>query len=249
MRRHTTPGTAPGGPPWAGGARRRDAVVAAVAFGVPLAVMVVVALSYESQLGTLTNDPVEIAGLPTRYGAIANASLALWGAAAAVSLLGAAAARRLGRAGPARWLVCGAAVSLVLLVDDMLLLHDEVLEERGIPERATLLALAAVVVLLAWWNRAAVLGTNAVLLAATCGCFGVWAVSGGALFEGGAYLQDAAKLAGICGWLAYFSLAAYDAGAPPPVGPGGSAGAGEPPAVATVRDPAWSGPEPDGRRR
>jgi len=193
---------------------RRALGVALIAFALPIAVMVAAALFYDEPIGTLSNDPVQIAGLPTRYGILANVSLALWGAAIGIALLGAAGAFRARRVREARWLASGAGLSLILLADDMLLLHDEVLESRGVPERVTLLGLAAVVVVLAVWNRTALLQTNLVLFGLTCGWFGIWAVSGGALFDGGAYLQDTAKLCGLCGWVAYFGLVAWTAMAP-----------------------------------
>jgi hypothetical protein len=84
------------------------------------------------EAATLTRDAVGISEEPVHYGFISNLGLVGWGAAATVLGLTAA---MLGHGPRARYLAWTAALLVVILLDDALLLHEVVLPEHaGLPE-------------------------------------------------------------------------------------------------------------------
>jgi hypothetical protein len=102
-----------------------------------------------------TRDPAAIVGESPFIGALTHVRvLTLWAAAAACVFAGLAIARLAGdghRALPL--LVVGAAVGW-LAIDDLFLVHEQVLPRHaGIPESAVLSVYASAAAILAWWLR------------------------------------------------------------------------------------------------
>lgn len=95
---------------------------------------------YGVPIGNLMRDPNAVADVPYYIGAVSNFGVLLWGAAATAGLFGAAAVRGLGGgAKHVRFLLVGAALSLLLMFDDLLMLHEAALPQMfGWGEKAIL---------------------------------------------------------------------------------------------------------------
>ena len=94
---------------------------------------------YGVPIGNLMRDPNAIADVPYYVGAVSNFGVLLWCAAAGVSRFGFAAARRCGA--DARFMLASAALRLLLMFDDLLMLHEAALPQIfGWPEKAILAA-------------------------------------------------------------------------------------------------------------
>lgn len=124
--------------PWASSTRMAATSAAAVWFG-GLILFVAIAVQTKAPVGTLTRDPSETTGSPWYLGMTSSLGAVGWSSAAAAFALGAAVTYSLGgRRRTTASLATGSAFTLVLLVDDVLLLHDDVVprilpvEEEGI---------------------------------------------------------------------------------------------------------------------
>lgn len=85
---------------------------------------------YGVPIGNLMRDPNAVANVPYYIGAVSNFGVLLWAAAATVGLFGAAAVRRLGgEMRYIRFLLAGATLSLLLMFDDLLMLHEAALPQ------------------------------------------------------------------------------------------------------------------------
>ena len=171
----------------------------------------------------VTRDPATAAQAPFYTGALAILGLFGWCASAAVCFFAAAVLRhaRTDRAGTA-FLLSGALLSTLLLVDDAFLVHeivgpyhlglsDEVL--IGLYGLATLAFLVGC--------RATILRSDYLLLvlalaflAGSAGVdklndFGVLATTGGKYATEGYLFEDTLKLLGLAGWFGYFAWTAY----------------------------------------
>lgn len=161
-----------------------------------------------------TRDVFSIAEIPVWSGLVSNLGLMLWTATVAVCGLAATVAETSARERTA--LAGAAALSLVLLVDDALLVHEFIAPDRlGIPE--TVVVGCYVALTGAWLIafRGEVLGRRRGLLLVAGALFAVsigmdWIEPDEA--EWWRYwLEESAKLLGIVGWFGYLTLFSVDA--------------------------------------
>jgi hypothetical protein len=199
---------------------RRTAVFAWLPLSVLLLIALVFSLATDVNMRQLTQDPSTVLEAPFYTGALSNIGNALWAATVCVCLF---TALGLGaRIPPAarRFLVVSGVFTAVLLFDDQLLLHDEILPRyAGISGEVygVLYVLATVAYVYAF--RAFIAGTNYLLIGASLALFGVSI----AVDLGSSTLsemvpaalvilvEDGAKFLAIATWLAYFISTAASA--------------------------------------
>lgn len=194
-----------------------EIILTAIVIWVPLLVILGAALLLTSTtqvtVRQLTQDPTTVLEGPFYIGAISNLGNVLWTSAATVCLLSAFALRSLVNDGWRRFLLVSGIFTVILLVDDLLLVHDEILP-RYAGVSGELYGIAYVLGVLAFLGgfRHRIAGTNWPLLAAALACFGVSTVvdlGSSRLSEIVApsiviLAEDGTKILGIGTWLAYF---------------------------------------------
>lgn len=162
------------------------------------------------------HDPATTTGSSPLIGAISNLGVLAWCAAMSCALLGAAQLRSANAdSAEVNFLLGGAAITALLLFDDLFLLHERLYPELlKIPEEAVLAFYA--ICALAWLIRylRQILTSRFVLLLAAFGFFAmsimvdlVMAPDDGDTFP--ILLEDGAKLLGIASWLGFFVDAAW----------------------------------------
>lgn len=196
---------------------RSEIILTAIVIWVPLLMVLGAALLLTSTTAVtmrhLTQDPTTVLEGPFYIGALSNLGNVLWTSAATVCLLSALALPSLIDNGWRRYLLVSGVFTVVLLVDDLLLVHDEILPRyAGIS--GELYGVSYVVGMLAFLVgfRRRIAQTNWPLLAAALACFGVSTVvdlGSSPLGEIMApsfviLVEDGTKILGIGTWLAYF---------------------------------------------
>jgi hypothetical protein len=152
-------------------------------------------------------------------GILSNLGVLLWCASAAICLFAALALRDPGSTA-ARFLLCSAALSAYLLIDDFFMVHEELAPRYlGLHEKAVMAALGAATCayLLAFWRLIA--QTQFLVLALAVGLLGAsaaidtlrdtlpwrWATIGGWEY----FFEDGAKWLGIALWCSYHVRTAH----------------------------------------
>lgn len=165
------------------------------------------------EIGVLTRDPAQLAGVPVYTGALSNVGVLIWAGTAAVCLYSAALIHRgRRRQRSAAFLFAAGSITTWLLVDDFFMLHEIVLPQYlGVPQEVDygLMLLALLTFLIGFAST--IMGTDFVLLGIALAAFGV--SIGSDVFEPhlrhivGYYLfEDGAKFFGIVNWSAYFII-------------------------------------------
>ncbi|MGI9658043.1 MAG: hypothetical protein ACR2OD_03975, partial [Gaiellaceae bacterium] len=124
--------------------------------------LVALARTTGTPIAVLTRDAAVVGEDVPYAGAISNLGAVIWCVAAVTSLLAAALLRRYGHA--RKWwlfLSAAGALSALLLVDDLFLLHDEILPRYAeIPQKAVLLVYIVLTAAFAWHFRRQILATR-----------------------------------------------------------------------------------------
>lgn len=201
--------------------RRRRALHQQVPSATPLLAAWVVAASALAMVANQRSVPVEqlfldaafLTGEPWYTGVLSDLGILGWTAATVAALGGGWVAAQTGRPTAARFLRAAAAVSVVLLADDLLQLHADLLRFTGLPKslRQLLIVLPAVVWLVRYAGEIA--RTRWVVLAGALGGFAVSLLTDALAHERsitGLFLEDSAKLLGILAWAQYMILTSLD---------------------------------------
>ncbi|MBW3661839.1 MAG: hypothetical protein KY469_01975 [Actinobacteria bacterium] len=163
----------------------------------------------------LVGDPSEVAGLPYYIGVISNVGALAWGMGAAVALFAGWIAVRTHERATGRFLIATGAVTLLLVLDDLLQLHDGLFDtELGVPEEVAYAALGALFVAYAWrfrdhlWDP-----TNRGWVLVAVGLFAVSLVIDLAepKIRGALVVEELAKFLGIAAWTAGMVTVSRDA--------------------------------------
>ncbi|MGM0578118.1 MAG: hypothetical protein ACQEXJ_20505 [Myxococcota bacterium] len=161
------------------------------------------------EVSELTRDPSQILDAAWYTGLLSYAGLAAWAACAGIAIFGGLLLRRVDSEVPvARLLLGGGALSLVLLADDTLTIHEVVLPwYLGLPQPVTYALYGLLGLAFLGWNLRAVLETDYLLLAIAVGLLGTSVVADVLIPYGpvGVVFEDFVKFAGIVFWLAYFA--------------------------------------------
>ncbi len=173
-----------------------------------LLVVVALRVGYAVPMANLTRDPAQVLGVSPFAGAVSNIGILLWCASTAICLFAALLARRHCARRTPIFLLAAGTVTLVLLLDDLFLLHDIVLPNGfGISEEAVYTAYAAMIgAFITLFHRDIrasdypLLGLALLFFAVSLG-FDVlqqWVTPPGAFL-----LEDGSKLMGIVSWAGY----------------------------------------------
>ncbi len=168
---------------------------------------------------------------PVTAGIFSQVGLVAWSAATAIAFLGWAASRGRESGAPASLLPGAAILSLLLLVDDGFLLHDQIFPMiLKWPDWIPLVPEAALAGWWGWSNRQWILRRRPPMLLATGVLFAAslgldLTFDAGALDNGLNLVEDGAKFLGILSWLAFLTDVTLErlAGAVPSAGPAGGA--------------------------
>ncbi len=158
-------------------------------------------------IGRLTKDPTAFGGLSVYTGFLSQIGIFFWSASATVCFFSATVlSRRADRHELKRFLLISALLTLLLGLDDVFLLHEEVLPHFGIPEKLVFGSYAGLFLFYLFRFYPLILETEYVLMAIALFFFGVsiildlWRPPGINRF----LFEDGAKLIGVVSWLAYF---------------------------------------------
>jgi hypothetical protein len=173
-----------------------------------LALLLLVAIAATSPriaLSSLTRDMAAIAQVHPLIGVVSNVAVLLWCAAAAICLFSASLLRQRGLRAEARFLMWGGLMTVVLLVDDLFMIHEYIAPiHLHVNEKVILAgdAIAAGVYLLI--HRRLILSANYQLLAAAMVLFTASMAVDFADGQGWWNLaEDGFKVLGIASWLGY----------------------------------------------
>lgn len=191
--------------PWSAQLRRLLPVIAAAVVVIALvgAGLAVFGHLKHIELPDLTRDPSAVTHTHFWVGALSFLGFATWGIGTGAALIGGltqphGSARR-------RMLLQVAGITAYLLLDDMLLFHEEVLPNLGVPEHLIYPAYFVVTVLWVWFNRADIGRTEWVLLVAALAGFG-GSIALDILtpdISSWTFIEDCAKFGGIVFWSLY----------------------------------------------
>lgn len=177
------------------------------------ALLAVVAAQRAVPLETLFLDATFLSGEPWYTGVLSDLAVFGWTTATVTAVGGAWVAAQTDRPSAARFLRGAAMVSAILLADDLLQLHADLLRFTGLPKvaRQALVVLPALV----WLARylAEILRTRWVVLVGALAGF-VTSVTVDTLGPGDStvslFVEDSAKLLGILAWAQYLVLTSLD---------------------------------------
>ena len=187
----------------------------------PLLAAWLVAASALAVLAAQRSVPVEqlfldaafVSGQPWYTGLLSSLGVLGWTAATVAALFGGWVAAQTGRASAARFLRSGAAVTVLLLADDLLQLHADLMRFTGLPKgvRQILVVLPAGVWLVRYAGEIA--RTRWGIVVGALGCFGLSLLLDAAAADTsrlGLFAEDSAKLLGVLAWAQYMVLTSVD---------------------------------------
>jgi hypothetical protein len=201
--------------------RRRRALRHQVSSATPLlagwvaagVLLVVVAAQRQSTVELLFLDAAYVSGEPWYTGLISNLGVLGWTTATVAALGGSWVASQTDRPGAARFLGAAALVSALLLADDLLQIHADLLGFTGLPKGIRQLFIVAPAA--AWLVRYAtdIARTRWLVLAGAVGGFAVSLLVDALAPRGsvgGLFAEDSAKLLGVLAWAQYMVLTTVD---------------------------------------
>jgi hypothetical protein len=187
----------------------------AACVAVPVAVLLLATLVFGLHPARALRDPAAYVDFPFYVGMFSHIGVLGWWTAAAAGLLAAFTLRQASE--ERRMMLWGGLLSMVLAIDDLFMVHENVMPAHlGIPELLALAAIGLAGVAYLWRFRALHVQVAPVLLAVCLVLFAsgivVDLVRGSAQDERGLgiLVEDGFKLAGIGGWAAYHLLVARD---------------------------------------
>ena len=186
----------------------------AVAWLVSLLVLAALGIQRSIPLEQLFLDPATVAGAPWYSGVMSSIGILGWTVAVVAGAGGAWVAHQTERPTAAEFLGAGAIASAMLLADDLLLLHSNVIPQvTGAPELVAIgLVVAPAAVWVGHWRREVLRTRWLILAAALLGSTGsvlvdsLWSSTRATAL----LAEDGAKFLGIVAWATYFVTTAAD---------------------------------------
>jgi hypothetical protein len=173
---------------------------------VALLVLVMAAVfSWHIPLSTLTRDMASIANVHPLIGVVSNVGVLLWCAATAICLFGFSLLRQRGLRVEARFLMWAGLMTLVLLIDDLFMIHEYIAPVHfRVNEKLVLISYACATGVYLLSHRRLILSANYLLLAAAMALFTASMLVDIADGRGWWRLaEDGCKILGIASWLGY----------------------------------------------
>ena len=179
-----------------------------------IAALVAASLAAQKPLATLFRDPAVLMSFHPFVGLISNMGILLWCAAGTLALFGAAALwKSKFKNNVMVFLFWSALLTSFLMLDDLLLLHEEVLPGYfGIPEHLVFALYVALAALYLWRFRRQILSTDYALMIIALGFFA------GSVFidvlptpptDISFAIEDTLKFFGIIAWFGYFARTSF----------------------------------------
>lgn len=194
-------------------------VVALTLVGAALALSLVAHVTTSISALDLIYDPVSVGRLPAYTGLLSHIGVLLWWAAASVCAFSALLLQRqtATTAARVRFLLASAALSALLALDDLFVLHEELATAMLGGNEEILFAGYALLTLLCFsWFRSVIGQTDVIILALALVSLGIstaidvvahW--QGNDLIKGNDFVEESFKLLGIAWWLTYFTRICY----------------------------------------
>lgn len=184
----------------------------------PFVLMLAVALQPWVAPGDLLRDPLAVAEMSETcckvyFGAVSSLGVLVWSAGAAVCMFTAALIYRLrGVTADTIFMLSAGLLTAVMVIDDLYLVHENVLPALGVPQPITYAAygLCGLIYVLLSWRR--IMSARYVLLAAAIGLLATSVTIDWFFHSDHALrilLEDGAKLVGIFAWTAFHAAAAW----------------------------------------
>ncbi len=193
----------------------RSAVLLLGLWGFGALVLAIASLQSATPLDRLFLDPAYISGQPWYTGMLSDFGILAWTVAAAAAGGGAWVAYQTGRPSAGAFLASSAAVTTVLLADDLLQLRAAVLPDLGVDKHAAevLVVLPALVWIVL--ERHEIARTRWLLLAGSLAGFGISVMVDAAANPSadavtGLFVEDGAKFLGVLAWAQYFVVTTAD---------------------------------------
>jgi hypothetical protein len=190
----------------------------AIAFGAPTGALLVTTLGLGLDPYRLLIDPPTQFGQSLYVGAFSHIGVLAWWTAAACCALAALTVRdRTGSGDPVAALACGAALSALLGLDDLFLLHERALPAHaGIPQNLIFAGYGLWTAVYLWRFRSFHARMDTGLLTTALLLFGTSMVMDVLHLlppehKAGLVIEDGAKLLGTTGWAVYHARIAYRA--------------------------------------
>jgi hypothetical protein len=163
-------------------------------------------------IGYLTRDPALVVNIPIYIGSFSIIGILLWFSAAALCLFSAPLVSHPKDNSLQQFLLMSGLFTLLLVLDDLFLLHEEVFPKYvGIPERVVEASYGILMLLYLFKFRAVIFKTEFLLFGLALGLFGF--SLGLDVLPQNIYfrhlLEDGSKFAGIVTWLVYFARVSY----------------------------------------
>ncbi|MBI5943336.1 MAG: hypothetical protein HY864_03130 [Chloroflexi bacterium] len=169
-------------------------------------------LRFDIDTSDLTQDPNSVAGQPFYIGLISNLGVIFWGASAAVSIF----AGLIGKSkapSAASFLIYSGIFSALLLLDDLLQLHEGFFQyDLHIPEELVLALYSAIAILIYFRHRKFILPSQYFILLSSLMFFG-FSLSVDTFLDdipGENLLEDGSKFIGILTWFGYYTSLGYE---------------------------------------
>lgn len=173
-----------------------------------LLIVIIISISKNIALDTLTKDPTETMGAPFYIGAFSNLGIMLLSGSSLLCIFTAFHIRGIVYfKDDFQFLIVSAALTLMLTLDDLFLVHEEVLPKYfNVPENAVILTYINLFVIYIIVFRRKILSTEFLILGLGFFFIGLAKVSDiiPLPIKKDTFLEDSIKLFGIVSWLIYF---------------------------------------------
>ena len=181
-----------------------------------LAIMGVISLLSDFHFDLFSRDPIELLNGKPYYGIISNTGIILWCASSAILFFSSKlSSRNKGHKQQTLFLFFGGLLSLLMLIDDLFLMHDIVFPEYlNLDEKVFYFFYGLSVVSIFYIYRKIILNSDYIFLILSFVLLGASSMTDVALAVGlnlnyPFVVEDSLKFLGIISWFAYFTRTAY----------------------------------------
>jgi len=180
--------------------------------GLILLMVLFLKLRFDIDTSDLTQDPNSVAGQPFYVGLLSNLGVIFWGTSATISIF----TGLIGKSkspSVASFLIYSGILSTLLLLDDLLQLHEEVFQYGlHVPEELVLAVYGLLAAGIFFSHRKVIPASNYLILLASLVLFG-FSLSMDTFLEdipGENLLEDGSKFIGIVTWFGYYTSLGYE---------------------------------------
>ena len=196
-----------------------DALIYAVTFIPGIVLLAAVALQPRAPIAYLMKDPLAVFQMSKEcchiyYGAVSNLGVMIWTAGAAVCIFAALLLAAIGRrGGETVFLVAAGLFTGWLALDDLFMIHEDLLPLLGVPQPATYLGYGCAAATYLYLSWRYILALRPLLMALAMGLLGTSVAIDVLVHTEGpvhVFFEDGAKFLGILAWTGFHVTAALD---------------------------------------